>query len=182
MPSNWKTFKRKKSLKKIFFDKIIQEGKPTGFVDSDYDINDLSDSKEKTEISEEEEDSEEYQHEQGTSEEKQQPRMVESKTSIMNRRREKKKEFQTNGDKAAMLYSGITQSDQGHEYPNNQEGRWNSPRFEENFLSEENDEFDDSEDSFRDEKKLNNNLAKNIQKNNRLKSGLSSFRGKRKRK
>lgn len=133
----------------------------------------MSDSKEKVDISEE--DSEDYEESHHSPEPPRKSRIVESKTSIMNRQMgQKQGNFATETDKQPMLYSELSGSGHRGGFTENPDGRWESRSFEQNFLSEESDRFDDPDDDFRNDKKLNNNLTKNIQKNNRLKSGLSS--------
>ena len=70
-----------------------------------------------------------------------------------------------------LLYSEFSDKFQGgfSRKPN-----YNNFDSEDDFLSEEIDRMSNSEEDFKNEKKLNNGLTNKIMKNNRLKSGLSS--------
>jgi hypothetical protein len=202
-------------LKKIFFDRIIEEGKPTGFVDSDYDINELSDSKENIIISDEE--SEEDIEEQEESQvERVSRRIVESRTSILETQQKEKRRVQEssvikesksmkqsspvrqsknvvesrgklkenkikkrrNVSPEEIIYSGDSDAEHKFAFSKKYGGNFDSEEeYDPDFLSDE-DSY--SEDDFREEVKLNNKLADNIMKNQRLKSGLNSYGGKQK--
>ena len=156
-------------MKKIFFDKIIEEGKPTGFVDSDYDINELSESGGKDIISEDDS----LESEEDEDNERQRSKMVESKTSILDRKNNQNK---SNIKKSDMIYSKISEIEKHKLHTNNEDDYWDSEEdYDHDYLSEENDQMGSLDDEYRNEKKLNNDLTSNIQKNNRLVSGLSSF-------
>jgi len=74
-----------------------------------------------------------------------------------------------------LLYSEYSEIDKKKLETNNEDDYWDSEEdYDHDYLSEENDHVGRLNE-YQNEKKLNNDLTTNIQKNNRLKSGLSSY-------
>lgn len=146
-------------------------------MDSDYDINELSDSKEKIDISEEEsETSVQSQELRESRPQDPEPKIVESRTSIMDKKghTQPKRKPEPKLSSEEILYSGYSDADRRPMFSKKNGGNFDSEVYtDENFLSEEEDSY--MEDDFQEDAKLNNRLTKNIMENQRLKSGLNSY-------